>query len=231
MNINTRALARRLWAPLRWSRPSAARRSSRRRRRALWPWPLQWAFRCWRWPMPSATSPADTSIRLSRLGLIAAGRFDSGRAVPYIVAQCVGGIARRDHLLHDPRRRRRRRQMEHLHRHLQHLRRPGQFGLASAFLIEVVITALFLIVIVGATSRRAPAGFAPIAIGLALTLFHLVSIPVSNASLNPARSLATGDLRRRGRDRPALGVLGRTNSRSDHRRRGRALSAGRMSAV
>ena len=56
---------------------------------------------------------------------------------------------------------------------------------------EVVVTALFLIVIVGATSRRAPPGFAPIAIGLALTLFHLVSIPVSNASLNPARSTAT----------------------------------------
>ena len=56
---------------------------------------------------------------------------------------------------------------------------------------EVVITALFLIVIVGATSKRAPPGFAPIAIGLALTLFHLVAIPVSNASLNPARSTAT----------------------------------------
>ncbi len=56
---------------------------------------------------------------------------------------------------------------------------------------EVVITALFLMVIVGATSKRAPAGFAPIAIGLALTLFHLVAIPVSNASLNPARSTAT----------------------------------------
>jgi len=57
--------------------------------------------------------------------------------------------------------------------------------------MEIVITALFLIVIVGATSKRAPAGFAPIAIGLALVLFHLVAIPVSNASLNPARSTAT----------------------------------------
>src|SRR5947209_10992407 len=61
----------------------------------------------------------------------------------------------------------------------------------SAGLIEVVITALFVLVIVSVTSPRAPAGFAPIAIGLALTLFHLVAIPVSNASLNLARSTAT----------------------------------------
>jgi len=63
--------------------------------------------------------------------------------------------------------------------------------LSAVFLIETVLTALFLIVIVGATSKRAPAGFAPIAIGLALTLIHLVAIPVSNASVNPARSTAT----------------------------------------
>jgi aquaporin Z len=67
----------------------------------------------------------------------------------------------------------------------------GQFSLVAVLITEVVITALFLIVIVGATSQARPAGFAPIAIGLALTLFHLVSIPVSNASLNPARSTAT----------------------------------------
>ncbi len=65
------------------------------------------------------------------------------------------------------------------------------FSLTSAFLIEVVITALFLVVIVSVTSPSAPVGFAPIAIGLALVLFHLVAIPVSNASLNPARSTAT----------------------------------------
>ena len=68
---------------------------------------------------------------------------------------------------------------------------PGNFSLGSVFLIEVVITALFLIVIIGATSNKAPAGFAPIAIGLALAAFHLMAIPVSNASLNPARSTAT----------------------------------------
>jgi aquaporin Z len=58
-------------------------------------------------------------------------------------------------------------------------------------LIEVVLTALFLIVIVGVTSKKAPAGFAPIAIGLTLTFIHLAAIPVSNASVNPARSTAT----------------------------------------
>lgn len=65
---------------------------------------------------------------------------------------------------------------------------PGQFSLMSALVIEVVLTAGFLIVIMGATDRRAPAGFAPIAIGLALTLIHLISIPVTNTSVNPARS-------------------------------------------
>jgi aquaporin Z len=67
---------------------------------------------------------------------------------------------------------------------------PGGYGLISAFVIEVVLTALFLLIILGATSARAPAGFAPIAIGLGLTLIHLISIPVTNTSVNPARSTA-----------------------------------------
>jgi aquaporin Z len=67
---------------------------------------------------------------------------------------------------------------------------PGGYGLGSAFLIELVLTAFFLIIILGATSRLAPAGFAPIAIGLGLTVIHLVSIPVTNTSVNPARSTA-----------------------------------------
>jgi len=67
----------------------------------------------------------------------------------------------------------------------------GHFPMAQVFVTEVVITALFLLVIVSVTSKNAPAGFAPIAIGLALVLFHLVAIPVTNASLNPARSTAT----------------------------------------
>lgn len=65
---------------------------------------------------------------------------------------------------------------------------PGKYSLESAALIEVVLTAIFLIVIVGVTSAKAPSGFAPLAIGLTLTLIHLVSIPVTNTSVNPARS-------------------------------------------
>ena len=65
---------------------------------------------------------------------------------------------------------------------------PGKYALSSVLLIEVVLTAGFLMVIMGATDKRAPAGFAPIAIGLALTLIHPISIPVSNTSVNPASS-------------------------------------------
>jgi aquaporin Z len=67
---------------------------------------------------------------------------------------------------------------------------PGGYGMTSALLIEVVLTAAFLLIILGVTSARAPAGFAPIAIGLGLTLIHLISIPVTNTSVNPARSTA-----------------------------------------
>lgn len=66
---------------------------------------------------------------------------------------------------------------------------PGGYGLLACLIIEIVLTAIFLYVILGATDRRAPAGFAPIAIGLALTLIHLIAIPVTNTSVNPARSL------------------------------------------
>jgi aquaporin Z len=66
---------------------------------------------------------------------------------------------------------------------------PGGYSLHAAFVCEIVLTYMFLLVIMGATDKRAPAGFAGIAIGLALTLIHLVSIPVTNTSVNPARSL------------------------------------------
>jgi aquaporin Z len=124
------------------------------------------------------------------LGLVAAGRFSAGNAIPYIIAQVIGGAAA----------------AAVFYVILQGAPSAGKwntflavsntyggsgFSMLSAGLIEVVITALFLVVIVGVTSAKAPAGFAPIAIGLALVLFHLVAIPVSNASLNPARSTAT----------------------------------------
>lgn len=68
---------------------------------------------------------------------------------------------------------------------------PSGFGLGAVILAEVVLTAVFLYVILGVTDRRAPSGFAPLAIGLTLTVIHLVAIPISNASVNPARSIAT----------------------------------------
>jgi aquaporin Z len=122
------------------------------------------------------------------VGLWAGGRFPAGRLLPYVVAQVVGGVvaggvlyaiasgapgfdvsagfASNGYGEHS----------------------PGGYSLFAAALTEVVMTAMFLIVILGATDRRAPTGFAPIAIGLALTLIHLISIPVTNTSVNPARS-------------------------------------------
>ena len=121
-------------------------------------------------------------------GLAAAGRFSWGEFVPYVIAQVIGAVAAAGVLYviasgkagfsldggfasngfgaHS----------------------PGGYGLGSALLIEIVLTAVFLLVILGSTEARAAAGFAPIAIGLCLTLIHLISIPVDNTSVNPARS-------------------------------------------
>ncbi len=122
-------------------------------------------------------------------GLAAAGRFSKAEVVPYVVAQCVGavaaaavlyviatgvagadigGFAANGYAEHS----------------------PGKYSLAAAFTAEFVLTFLFLVVILGSTDAKAPAGFAPIAIGLCLTLIHLVGIPVTNTSVNPARSLS-----------------------------------------
>ncbi|AVH40525.1 aquaporin Z [Agrobacterium tumefaciens] len=121
------------------------------------------------------------------VGLTVAGKFPTANLVPYIVAQVlgavvaaaalyviltgkagaeIGGFAANGYGEHS----------------------PGGYSLVSALLIEVILTAFFLIVILGSTHGRVPAGFAPIAIGLALTLIHLISIPVTNTSVNPARS-------------------------------------------
>ena len=122
------------------------------------------------------------------VGLAAGGRFPAGQILPYIVAQVVGaivaaavlyviargapgfdlagGFAANGYGEHS----------------------PGKYGVASAFIAELLLTAFFLFIIMGATHGRAPAGFAPLAIGLALTLIHLISIPITNTSVNPARS-------------------------------------------
>jgi aquaporin Z len=122
------------------------------------------------------------------LGLWAGGRHPLGEVLPYIVAQVLGGLVGAFVLYiiasgapgfdlsgglasngfgeHS----------------------PGGYSMAAGFLTEVVMTLMFLVIILGATDRRAPAGFAPIAIGLGLTLIHLISIPVTNTSVNPARS-------------------------------------------
>jgi len=122
------------------------------------------------------------------IGLWAGGRFPADQLVPYIVAQVLGGIAAAAVLYliasGAP-------GFDVTHGFASNgygAHSPGGYSLASALLCEVVMTMFFLIVILGATDKRAPAGFAPIAIGLALTLIHLVSIPVTNTSVNPARS-------------------------------------------
>jgi aquaporin Z len=123
------------------------------------------------------------------VGLMMGGRFSSSELVPYIGAQVLGGIAGAAVLYviasgqagfetagfasngfgeHS----------------------PGGYTMMAALVTEVVMTFMFLIIILGATDGRAPAGFAPIAIGLGLTLIHLISIPVTNTSVNPARSTA-----------------------------------------
>ena len=122
------------------------------------------------------------------VGLAAGGRFPTSNVLPYVVAQVLGaiaaggvlyviasgkagfdlaaGFASNGYAEHS----------------------PGGYSLAAAAMTEVVMTAMFLLVILGSTAKSAPTGFAPIPIGLALTLIHLISIPVTNTSVNPARS-------------------------------------------
>ncbi len=120
------------------------------------------------------------------IGLWAGGRFSSKELGPYIVAQVVGGAlgALVLFLIMSGR------EIGGFATNGFGETSPEGFGLMPAFLTEVVMTAFFLIIILGATDGRAPAGFAPIAIGLGLTLIHLISIPVTNTSVNPARSTA-----------------------------------------
>jgi aquaporin Z len=121
------------------------------------------------------------------VGLVVGGRLPASHLIPYVIAQLagailaagalyviatgkagvdLGGFASNGYGEHS----------------------PGGYSMTSAFLIETILTAFFLIVILGSTHGRVPKGFAPLAIGLALTLIHLISIPVTNTSVNPARS-------------------------------------------
>ncbi|MDO5652159.1 MAG: aquaporin Z [Moraxella sp.] len=124
------------------------------------------------------------------LGLVAGGRFASKDALPYIIAQVIGGILgafvlyiiASGHAGFDA--------SAGFASNGYGEHSPNHYSLMAVVVAEIVLTAFFLIIIHGATDKKVPAGFAPIAIGLALTLIHLISIPVSNTSVNPARSTA-----------------------------------------
>ena len=124
------------------------------------------------------------------VGLWVAGRFNAREVLPYVLTQVVGAVVAAGVLLaiangrpgYSLRR-------DGLAANGYGSHSPGQYTLASGLLIEVVLTAAFLVVILAVTGRGAPPGFGPMAIGLALTLIHLISIPVTNTSVNPARSI------------------------------------------
>lgn len=122
------------------------------------------------------------------IGLWAGKRFDAKDLLPYIIAQVLGAIAAAGIIYLIASGKAGFSVAGGFAANGFEANSPGSYSALSAFVAEVVMTFFFLIVILGATSRRAPAGFAPIAIGLCLTLIHLVTIPVTNTSVNPARS-------------------------------------------
>ncbi len=123
------------------------------------------------------------------VGLWAGGRFPASQLLPYIVAQVLGGIAAGGVLFVIASGKAGFEASAGFAANGYGLHSPGGYSLLAAFMTEVVMTLMFLLIILGATDKRAPQGFAPIAIGLGLTLIHLISIPVTNTSVNPARSL------------------------------------------
>lgn len=121
------------------------------------------------------------------VGLAVAGRFPATSLLPYILAQLAGAVAAAA-ILYVIASGKAGADLGGFAANGYGAHSPGGYSMISGLLIEIVLTAGFLIVILGSTHGRVPAGFAPIAIGLALTLIHLISIPVTNTSVNPARS-------------------------------------------
>lgn len=122
------------------------------------------------------------------IGLWAGGRFPANKLLPYIIAQVIGGMLAGGvlYLIASGKAGFSLSAGFASNGFAEHS--PGGYSMQAALVTEIVMTAMFLFVIMGATDERAPKGFAPIAIGLALTLIHLISIPVTNTSVNPARS-------------------------------------------
>jgi aquaporin Z len=119
------------------------------------------------------------------LGLIAGGRLPAGSAVGYIAAQCVGAVAACGvYWLIG-------RAPPAFAANGYGALSPTQAGMLPVFLVETVLAAFLVFIIMGATNRRAPAGFAPVALGATLAAIHVMAIPISNASVNPARSLGS----------------------------------------
>jgi len=122
------------------------------------------------------------------VGLWAGGRFAGSQILPYVIAQVLGGIAAGGVLTLIAGGKAGFDLSAGLASNGYGAHSPGGYSLMAGLVTEVVMTMMFLVIILGATDRRAPQGFAPIAIGLGLTLIHLISIPVTNTSVNPARS-------------------------------------------
>ncbi len=122
------------------------------------------------------------------IGLWAGGRFGTKELVPYIIAQVLGGITGGGVLYLIASGKAGFSVASGFASNGYGAHSPDGYSMGAAFLCEVVMTVMFLVIILGATDKRAPKGFAPIAIGLGLTLIHLISIPVTNTSVNPARS-------------------------------------------
>jgi aquaporin Z len=122
------------------------------------------------------------------VGLMIGGRFEAKDLIPYVIAQVIGAIVASAVLYVVVSGKADFAGIGGFATNGYGEASPGKYGLGSALVIEVVLTFMFLIIILGATHGRVPKGFAPIAIGLALTLIHLISIPVTNTSVNPARS-------------------------------------------